>query len=194
MGGGNYAYRYVPRSKRFVDDFPSVNLLVRKNVFEKLGGFDSHYWPGEDTKLCLEITKKLGFKIIYDPEVYVWHHRRELFWPHLKQIGNYGLHRGNFAKEFPETSFKLSYFIPSMFLLFVVFGGLISLLSYNFGTLLPAYCYALVLLHYFSLLFIDVLRFKNPKLSFLVAAGVLSTHLYYGWRFILGLTKKKLDR
>lgn len=194
LGGGNHSFRYIPQKKRFVDDFPSVNLLVRKEVFEKVGGFDSHYYPGEDTKLCLDITKKLGFKIIYDPEVYVWHHRRELFLPHLKQIGNYALHRGKFVKEFPETSFRLSYFIPSLFLLFIVIGGVLSNLFPKYNGLPVRTVYFSILTLYLGILFIDVLRFKNIVLSFLTALGVISTHLWYGAMFIIGLLKKKLKQ
>src|SRR6516162_3315272 len=110
-----YSYRYVPQAQREVDDFPSVNLLVRRDVFEAAGGFNSKYWPGEDTKLCLKITKDLALKIIYDPAIFAWHHRRELFRGHLKQSTNYALHRGFFAKIYPETSLRPSYFIPSAF-------------------------------------------------------------------------------
>jgi len=194
MGGSKYSFRYVPGKKKFVDDFPSVNLLVRKNIFEKVGGFDSHYWPGEDTKLCLDITKKLGLKIIYDPEVLVWHHRRELFIPHLKQIGNYALHRGKFAKEFPETSFRLSYFIPSIFLIFLIAGGIISYPGSPFNFPFSSEVYLTIIVFYIILVLIDVMRLKNFKLFPLVCAGIFSTHLWYGFMFIIGLIKKDLKR
>jgi glycosyltransferase involved in cell wall biosynthesis len=194
LGGGNLAFRYIPKSKMFVDDYPSVNLLVRKSVFREVGGFDSHYYPGEDTKLCLDITKNLGKKIFYDPEVYVWHHRRELFKPHLKQIGNYAIHRGKFVKEFPETSLRLCYFLPSLFFLFLLFGSIASIASFAINITIVPTIFLAVLLFYFSLLFIDVLRFKNPLLSTLVALGVFTTHMWYGYRFLIGLTKKHLER
>ena len=114
LGGGTYVYRYIPKEVREVDDYPTCNLLVRKIILEKLGGFKSLFWPGEDTVLCLSITGKLKKKIVYDPEVLVYHHRRRLFIPHLRQVENYALHRGYFVKKFPETSFKLSYFLPSI--------------------------------------------------------------------------------
>lgn len=119
ISGGN-PERYWPIGKiRGVDDWPSVNLLVRRDIFEKIGGFNSAYWPGEDTKLCLDIVK-LGKEILYDPDVIAWHHRREGLKSHLRQIGRYGLHRGFFAKKFPETSRRLKYFIPSIFVHYFV--------------------------------------------------------------------------
>lgn len=116
--------RYVPiGERRFVDDWPSVNLSIRKLDFSKLGGFDCGYWPGEDTKLCLDIITKLNGKILYNPALIVCHHRREGLGRHLKQISGYGLHRGFFAKTYPATSLKLEYFVPSAFLLFIIFGA-----------------------------------------------------------------------
>lgn len=117
LGGGPYAYRFLPQRKRLVDDYPSMNLFIRKADFLSVGGFDSNFWPGEDTKLCLDLVYKLRKKIIYDPRVIVYHHRRKILKAFLRQNGNYGLHRGYFAKVLPKTSFRLVYFLPSLFTL-----------------------------------------------------------------------------
>jgi len=124
---GRFNYRYLPRNRREIDDYPSCNLLVRKSIMQTLGGFDTSVWPGEDTKLCLDITKKLGKKIIYDPKVLVWHHRRPLFLPHLRQVANYALHRGYFVKIYPETSFRPVYFVPTLFLFGIITGAVLSM-------------------------------------------------------------------
>src|SRR5208337_350793 len=84
LGGGNMTYRYIPGHAREVDDYPSCNFLIKKDVMLLLGGFDTRYWPGEDTKLCLDLTRNLRKKILYSPDVFVYHHRRNLFVPHLK--------------------------------------------------------------------------------------------------------------
>jgi len=49
---GKYVYRYLPRKRREVDDYPSCNFLIRKSIMQALGGFNTNFWPGEDTKLC----------------------------------------------------------------------------------------------------------------------------------------------
>jgi GT2 family glycosyltransferase len=137
LNGGAMRSRYWPiaSAPREVDDWPSVNLLIRRTDFLAVGGFDSAYWPGEDTKLCLDLTQKLKKKMIYEPHAIVFHHRRAGLKRHLKQIGNYGLHRGFFAKTLPETSLRPIYFVPSLFTLFalsfVLFEGL------HLGNLLP---------------------------------------------------------
>ena len=131
LGGGNYTYRFLPQKKRLIDDYPSMNLIVRKSDFEKVGGFDSHFWPGEDTKLCHDFVYGLNKKIVYDPQVLVYHHRRGLWRPHLRQIGRYGLHRGHFARILPKTSCRLSYFVPTLFTLFIFMTPLLLLFLRN---------------------------------------------------------------
>ena len=56
--GGAGVYRNKISKKREVDDFPSVNLIVKKECFDEVGGFDEKHWPGEDTKFCLDLVNK----------------------------------------------------------------------------------------------------------------------------------------
>ncbi len=138
LGGGSIAYRYIPKSQREVDDYPSCNFLVRKSVMEEVGGFNCKFWPGEDTKLCKEITNDLNMKIVYAPDVLVYHHRRPLFIPHLKQVWSYAAHRGYFIKRFPETSLRLTYFLPSIFVLSSIFGLFLFIYKSTTKNLLPS--------------------------------------------------------
>ena len=102
---GGFPERYVTKPPaKIIDDWPTVNLIVRRETFEAAGGFDSAYWPGEDTLFCLRIIKNTDKVIFYIPELRVWHHRRENLTRHLRQVGNYGLHRGHFAKIYPQTN------------------------------------------------------------------------------------------
>lgn len=184
--GGGKPDRYWPGKKcYFIDDWPSVNLFVRKNDFEKAGGFDSQYWPGEDTKLCLDLTHKLNKKIIYDPNVFVWHHRRSGFFKHLKQISRYGLHRGYFAKKYPETSFKVKYFLPSLFLLFLFFAPLSYSKNFVLSSLFSVglSIYVLGLIYSFVII---LFRERNVFVSLLALLYIFFTHLVYGFQFLKG--------
>ncbi len=172
LGGGTYTYRFLPQKKRFVDDYPSMNLLVRKKDFSAVGGFDSHFWPGEDTKLCLDLVHTLGKKIIYDPKVLVYHHRRPVWIPHLSQNGNYGLHRGYFARVLPKTSFRPVYFFPS----FLVF----SLIILPF-VVIPAYSLLLIA----NAIWITA-KSRNLFQGLISVPVVFLTHFWYGVRFIQG--------
>lgn len=184
LGSGPYAYRFLPDKKRFVDDYPSMNLIIRKNNFEQIHGFDSSFFPGEDTKLCLDIIN-LDKKIIYDPEAIVFHHRRSLFIPHLKQIGSYGLHRGFFARQYPQTSARLPYFLPSILLLLVILNLINFALQFPLPMIisLPLVIYSLMLiLNSFWILS----KSRSIMIAIICLPSVLLTHLYYGVRFIQG--------
>jgi len=191
--GGAGTYRFIPKKKRYVDDFPSMNFIVRKTDFLKAGGFDTHFWPGEDTKLCHDLVYKLGKKIIYDPKVLVFHHRKALFISHLRQISGYAIHRGHFARILPATSLKFGYLIPTFFVLFLISG----LFIFSFlRQLLPIYLGIIIL--YLGLLTGNILyvMFKtgNILVSVYTGAGIVATHLVYGFLFPLGYLKKSLKQ
>ncbi|MCB1189599.1 MAG: glycosyltransferase [Leptospiraceae bacterium] len=189
---GNAVIRYWPigQSKE-IDDWPTVNLLVRKNNFLEVGGFDSTFYPGEDTKLCLDLINKLNKKIIYEPNAVVYHHRRSGFFRHLKQVGRYGLHRGHFAKVYPETSLRLQYMIPSLFFIFCLLGWfpLLFFPEYVYVYLGVWGLYCLVL----CLSVISVFgKIKNVFVSISTLPYTLGTHIFYGLRFIQGYFTKNL--
>lgn len=191
LGGGPHAFRYLPVGPaREIDDFPTVNLIVRKAAFEDVGGFDTHYWPGEDTKFCLDMVRK-GWKIIYDPEVFVWHHRRASLFGHLRQVWRYAVHRGHFARRFPETSRRLSYILPTLLVAFLVAGAFLV-----DGPLRGLY--ALAVTAYGGALFLSGLqegfRHRDVLVGFLVVPGIFLTHAVYGFGFPYGLMKKDLRR
>jgi glycosyltransferase involved in cell wall biosynthesis len=194
---GNVTFRNEAEGDvREIDDYITANLIVRRSDYQKIGGFGSTYWPGEDTSFCLNIIEKLNKKILYDPKIVVSHHRRLPGKPYLKQVAGYGLHRGYFAKILPKTSLRLPYFIPSLFLVGCL-GGLTSLgLKLAFPNLYPQFLTSLVTIFsailglYFLLLlreFVKTLYRENSLwLALLVPPGIASVHLVYGARFLQG--------
>ncbi len=190
FSGGN-PERYIPVGhKRLVNDWPSVNLSVRASVFKAIGGFDGNYWPGEDTKLCLDITEKAKGNILYDPALIAYHHRREGLGRHLKQVGGYGLHRGFFARTLPKNSLHLKYFLPSGLCVFLTIGTLLAALIpamrifYFIG--FAAYFLALVVA-FFSMRRHE----KDPRILLCALWYTFCTHLVYGARFLQGFLLKK---
>lgn len=179
---GKYTYRYLPKRKRVVDDYPSCNLIIRRQIMEEIGGYDSNFYPGEDTVICLKITRDLKKKILYDPEVLVYHHRRDLFRGHLRQIKNYALHRGYFVKKFPETSLRLAYFVPTLFTIGISLGWLVGLKLPLFMSL-----YVLGVAIYLSAVFSATFSSKNDKIKPHLFFGIITTHLTYGFWFLIGL-------
>jgi len=188
-GGAPERYRPVGVSRE-VDDWPSVNFMVRKDIFLKIGGFDSPYWPGEDTRLCMELLEKADGKIIYVPEMIVWHHRRSGLCHHLSQVGAYGLHRGYFAKTYPKTSLKLKYFMPSLFMIFSILSLGVNVypaeLKFLFYCGWGVYIIAIVKSLY------DISKWEDKLVCLGALPYIVLTHYYYGFRFICGLLKRKL--
>ena len=184
--GGAGDYRNHISLARFVDDYPTVNLIVNKSDFDKIGGFQTRHWPGEDTVLCLGLTRKLNKKILYHPSIIVFHHRRAVFGPHLRQLGRYAKMRGLFVKKYPATSARLGYFLPSLFIFYLLSLCHPKLVSESPWVLFPLYFYFFLLLITF---FIFIKNKNNLFLSLLATFSILITHLYYGVYFILGLLK-----
>ncbi|MFC1541322.1 glycosyltransferase [Candidatus Latescibacterota bacterium] len=182
-----FTYRYTPGKMQDVDDYPTSSLIIRKSDFIDAGGFETGYWPGEDTILCLKLTHDLGKRIVYDPDVRVYHHRRDIFVPHLRQIKSYALHRGFFARKFPETSLKFGYFVPSIFTLFALIGWMSVFIDTALFTFWGA-----VMLFYFTLALIFSVRTWNPAGILGTFAGTFITHLVYGVWFIAGLFSSEI--
>ena len=192
---GNYRYRYRAGGvRKDVEDYPSCNLFVRKPLLDSIGGYRTDFWPGEDTLLCKDIVDAWK-RIVYDPWVVVYHHRRPLFAPHLRQLGRYAFHRGYFCKRFPSNSLKLSYFMPTAFDLYLVLFAVLSFLPPPGSA--PAWlavALAVVLYMpmaaYLALVFVSTFSL-NPLVWLFTASGVFATHVWYGVRFLQGLCARK---
>ncbi len=192
LGAGPLSFRHSTKLARKCDDLPTVNLIVRRSTFQEMGGFDSSYWPGEDTKLCRDLVYGLGREALYAPDVVVYHHRRLLYRPHLKQIAGYGLHRGYFSKKFPENSRRPLFFAPTLLVLGVPALLLLGYLdeSVRFLSLFPLFAYFLLV--GVGALIIGVRR-RAPSLVGPVFLGAIATHLWYGVYFLKGLLSRKID-
>ncbi len=193
LGGGFARNRYLPiGEKKEIDDWPTVNFLVWKEAFSEAGGFNCAYWPGEDTKLCLDFLNA-GYKLLYNPRGIVYHHRRSDLFKHFKQIGNYALHRGYFTKIYPKTSLKFGYFVPTLFDIYLVILALSFIWHWDFG-----FWISLPLTIYFFGLIIDAViisfRWKNILVGLITIPMIFLTHVWYGICFVQGLIVRKLER
>ncbi|MBI2641740.1 glycosyltransferase [Candidatus Roizmanbacteria bacterium] len=186
LGTGWLNYRYTPGEKRFVDDYPFMNFFIKKEMYLKLSSVSVYHWPGEDSKICEELVHKRGYKILYVPEVQVYHHRRNNVVSHLRQFGRYGLQRGTFFAEGDRNSRKLLHALPSLFLIYL--GFLLFLFPLNIFSI-PFFIYV-ILTMYLSLksLFIT----KNPIVSILFIPILFLTHLMYGAMFLKGYWREKM--
>ena len=192
-GSGGARNRYVPVGNgASVDDWPTVNLLVRRSAFEAVGGFDTDIFPGEDTKLCLALVEKTGMRIVYEPRAVVFHHRRPLFWKHFQQVGRYARCRGQFFRVHPRTSRRPLYALPSLLLLWTLFGVSYAcfarrsnvIASFGLG------CYGMLAV---SAGVETLIRTGAMALSLATAMAVALTHVWYGVQFLRGLVVPRVD-
>ena len=186
---GSISSRYKAERVSESDDIHSCNFIARKTVLKEAGGWNERYWPGEDTLMCLAI-KRLGKKLVEASDVVVYHHRRPLLMPHLRQISRFGVHRGFFAKRFPENSFKFAFFVPSLLVL-SLFAGAFA--SFTFSFFSNIFLLALTSYLVFGLI-AAILEVKEAKLIFPVWLGILATHVVYGLTFLAGLMKRDLQK
>jgi len=177
----------VGERTREVEDWPAYNLFIRTHVMKQVGGWGSTFYGGEDTFICLKMLK-YG-RMIYDPNVIVFHHRRPLFYQHLKQIYNVGVHRGFFFKRYPETSRQLLYLLPTTLticfwlLLIMSFFNIIALglFLFSFGI-------------FFGIALSTVLNKEDILGTIIASIGIITTHMAYGVGFVKGIFTTELLR
>jgi len=60
--------------KKEVDYISGASLMIKKELLDKIGGFDTRYVPAyyEDTDLAFEVRKR-GFKVVFQPRSIVMH-------------------------------------------------------------------------------------------------------------------------
>ncbi len=176
--------RYLEGNKeKYYDDWPSVNLMIRKSTFIKINGFQTNHWPGEDTVLCSKL-KKEGISILYVPKLFVYHIRRVNLKKLTKQVFNYGYKRGLFFFEFPNNSRSLKYLIPSFFLAYTI-----SLFFFSIGI------YYIPIIIYFIISIYNYLKFSKNFLSlFIFPFFCMYNHIIYGFAYLLGFSRKFINK
>lgn len=186
IGLGKFSRRYQITKRDYeTTDIMSCNFIISKEMAEQLDGFDESLLTGEDYKLGLEIIA-FGKKLIYSPNVRVYHHRRPIYLSHLKQIWNYGRDKGILMREFFSVD-KLVYFLPSLFIGWIIMGFILYFL--NNINLKIIYFFSLLL--YLSILLIESLCIRDKRRTPFVFLGIYLTHITYGIAFIKGLLTKK---
>jgi GT2 family glycosyltransferase len=89
---------YVNKKRQF-QCLTAACFLVRKNIFEKVGGFDEAYINGlEDTDFCFKVSE-LGLGILYCPESVVYHHESITEGRAVSDNKNYNLFISRWGKK-----------------------------------------------------------------------------------------------
>ncbi len=85
----DYLYKYYNSNRAYF--FASNNLALPKDIFHALGGFDKTFplAAGEDREFCDRLLHN-GYRMIYAPEVLVYHSHSLTFYTFWRQQFNYG--------------------------------------------------------------------------------------------------------
>ena len=102
-GGKKKLDRFFPRS---------FNMGIRKDVYQKLGGFSKMRF-GEDIDFSYRIVEA-GYQTRLFPKAWVWHKRRTDLRKFFRQVYNSGIARINLEKLHPGT-LKLVHLLPMLF-------------------------------------------------------------------------------
>lgn len=138
--------RYCPRS---------FNMGCSKELFEKIGGFDTTMRFGEDMDFCLK-AYEAGAQVKLFEKAWVYHKRRIDFKKFYKQVYNSGIARINLAKRHPG-SLQIVHLLPAVATLMLF---IIVIAAFFYPSLL--YIPALIAL----LIFVDAFRTtKSLKVS-----------------------------
>ncbi len=184
LGFGAGFLRHHPVSRREIEEMPTCNMLIRRlpDLF-----FREDFSTAEDMMYCHD-TRKRGFRIIYSPDVVVFHHRREFPREFAKQFFLYGRDKGRlFARS--HSSARLGHAMPAALLLYAM-ATLAMWLAHAvvWWWLLPAAAYG-------ALAFVESIRCaKNPLLALCGLVGFPVAHAGYGLGFLLGIPSGLRER
>lgn len=180
FGVGNALFRYAEK-ETFVDTVAFG--AYRRSVLDKVGLFDEELVRNQDDELNFRVEKS-GAKILLSPKIKSTYYGRGDFEKLWKQYYQYGFWKVRVIQKHKRPA-SIRHLIPLMFVLFLVFGGILSLtsslLKIGYVTLLSLY---LLLDLVFSFKISKKKSFKYFK-YLVVSFPIL--HISYGLGFILGL-------
>lgn len=111
--GGSAQFNRIQKVTRINGSLPACNMALRKDLFERLGGFDESLRYNEDTILCQRVHDN-GLDIVYVPSAKVWHFiGLDCLTHYIKFICKYGLERGKNIPNHPRLMSK--YYALSVF-------------------------------------------------------------------------------
>jgi GT2 family glycosyltransferase len=180
IGGGPIRTRYKP-GKKIIEDtcgdkIIGCNMVIRKAVYEKIGGFDPKIIPAEELDFASR-TIKNGFRVIQDPDFFLIHHARSNPFKFFKQVFRFGRSKINTIKKRIQP-LKTPYLLPLMVLLlfpiFFILGFFIREFFYLLGV-------GFILYFIFVLIAVldSIMQTKNP-LNVLLFITIPYMHTAYG--------------
>ena len=158
--------------------------FVRREVFDKIEGFNPLLFPGEDPELFARM-KDNGIRMAYNQELIVYHKRRSTHWAFCKQFFKYGQVR-ILKEKINKRRAKLVFLMPSLFSLYIILLIPLYFIVHPI-VIAPILLYLAIIIIYSMFLSIRKNILYFPLLPFLF----LSVHLSYGLGMIYSQLKGK---
>jgi glycosyltransferase involved in cell wall biosynthesis len=115
LGSAPAAHNVRSRVAHPVREVGSSNLVIRRETFLAVGGFQSPMTlGGEAVRLCYKVRTILRGRIVSDPRLAVSAPAPSFPGPLLHDIGIYGRSRGDMARRLPAVAPMLPYALPSL--------------------------------------------------------------------------------
>lgn len=173
-GKKSHVGNYQPRT---------FNMGIRKEVFDKLGGF-SELKVSEDIDLSIRL-RKAGYMSGLIENAYVYHKRRSTFKKFFLQVFSFG--RGRIDLQIKHgDALKAVHMLPSVFVLFLAGGFLLSFVSKIVAALF------IMLLMLYSILIVADSSVQNRSLGVGLVSVYASFIMLTGYG--LGMIKAAVSR
>lgn len=121
-------YKGSSSETRETNHNPLCNVAYRRDIFMRLRGFREDLFPGEDVELDQRVIRE-GYRILYNPQAIVYHHRPENVSQWRKVMFAYGRAQGKLLRENGLSRRIQAIGILSLFALLALCWGLINSLS-----------------------------------------------------------------
>ena len=184
FGMGNSLFRIGAKDIHKVDTVPFG--CFHKSLFERIGKYDTELTRNEDDELNGRIIKSGGY-IYLVPTIKTKYYSRDKVSKVRRMFYQYGLYKPLVNKKLgsPATARQ---FVPLLFLLGIVLGGILSAFS-----IYIMYIYFAVLALYLAIgLFIGckyAVKYRRPMLTLLMPYVFANVHLSYGYGYLRGIYK-----
>jgi hypothetical protein len=177
IGAGLGYFRSTPGNVRYVDEFPTSSIVMRRRSFMELQGSVS-------LGLLVATLAERG-RVLYTPESVVVATPPRLFAPHLNAVWQRGRVRAEFVKGGAGNWRLAPFILPA---LLVLAAALLALVLDGPWANLPFAIVAVYLLAVVTASVGAMFRYKSLRVGALTSIGIVFTHCAYVAGFVVRLT------
>jgi cellulose synthase/poly-beta-1,6-N-acetylglucosamine synthase-like glycosyltransferase len=185
LGSLGSASLYIPKKPQCVSALACINSAFWHDALQDIDGFDEEFELCEDTNLSYKVCET-GRKLLFVPDIFVWHYRRDTIKGFAKQFFLYGMGRMRSIltdKKYASKGAIIPFIMALMFPFIAVFFPLLA---------------AAVGIVYLAAIFVtgfrSFVKTNCPRYLLLIPSLFVVEHFSYLFGMLYGLTKGKWKR